>query len=168
MTQRHVRTRLAPPGAADDSRLCPQGGSVSAETGVARAYLAADHAGATPRRLRILLYDGAIRLCRQGLRALDAGEADLAADRLARAARIVRQLRRDLLGEDRGQRLGRFARLYEHITRRLIEAGFYRSREPLRETIALLSCSRGDWDELARSFDNAFDASPAAPACWVG
>lgn len=153
---------------AGQPRLCPYDGSVSTETGVARAYLATDHAGATPRRLRVLLYDGAIRLCRQGLRALDSGEAALAADRLARAARIVKQLRRDLRREGPGERPARFAHLYDEITRRLVKAGFYRSREPVSETIALLNCSRGDWDALARSLDKASEASPAASASWLG
>ena len=135
---------------------------------MARAYLATDHAGATPRRLRVLLYDGAIRLCRQGLRALDNGETALAADRLARAAGIVKQLRRDLRREGPDERPARFAHLYDEITRRLLEAGFYRSREPVSETIALLNCSRGDWDALARSLERASAAPPVTSASWIG
>jgi len=138
---------------------------VSPQVGVAGAYIATDRAGATPGRLRVLLYDGAIRLCRQGLLALDDGEVALAADRLARAGRIVEQLRRDLLAEARDRRLDRFARLYEQVAHRLVEAGFYKRREPLNETILLLNCRRHDWNALTRSLDGAQSPDPAA---WVG
>lgn len=157
-----------PPGAAGSCRACPRDGSVFTEGGVARAYLTTDRAGATPRRLRVLLYGGAIRLCRQGLEALDAGRGDLAADKLARAGRIVEQLRRDLPGGERDERLRHFDRLYEQVARRLVEAGFYQRREPLSETISLLNCSRSEWDALARSPAGAADASPAGSASWVG
>jgi len=166
MAQKHDDIPVWPVGTAGSYRLCPQDGRVWAETGVAGAYLATDHAGATPRRLSVLLYDGAIRLCRQGLRALDDGQADLAADRLARAAGIITQLRHHLAHDGHGEHLKRFAHVYDRVARRLVEAGFYRSREPLRETIALLSCSRSDWNALARSLGRASQASSSAS--WVG
>ena len=165
MEQRYERADLRAGGAF---RLCPRDGSVFTAAGAARAYLAADHAGATPQRLRSLLYDGAIRLCRQGIAALDDDDADLAADRLARARRIIEQLRRGLGAEDPGHRLGRFADLYEQVARRLSEAGFYRSRQPVSETISLLNCWRGDWNALARSLDDAGEPSASAGASWVG
>ena len=162
-----------PPGqgvTASRNKLCQRRDVASPEVGVAGAYIATDQAGATPRRLRVLLYDGAIRLCRQGLAALDDGEVALAADRLARAGRIVEQLRRDLLVDGRNRRLDRFARLYEQVARRLVEAGFYRRREPLNETILLLNCRRHDWNALTRSLDDGEPAGPAATnsASWVG
>jgi len=135
------------------------------EAGVVRAYLAADHAGATPRRLRVLLYDAAIRLCRQGLTALDEGAPHQAADKLARAERLVEQLRRDLLADGPD---GRFACLYEQVARRLAEAGFYRRREPVSETIRLLQCWRRDWDVLARSLDQPPETPAAMSESWVG
>ena len=106
MARKQTTVRRRYNAEAGGDRLCPCDGSVFTEMGVASAYMATDRAGATPRRLRVMLYDGAIRLCRQGLLALDGGEVTLAADRLARAGRIVEKLRRDLLAEGRTERLG--------------------------------------------------------------
>jgi len=170
MQHRHPTVPPKQGVAASRNKLWRRGDSALSQVGVAGAYIATDQAGATPRRLRLLLYDGAIRLCRQGLAALDDGEVALAADRLARAGRIVEQLRRDLLVDGRDRRLDRFARLYEQVARRLVEAGFYRRREPLNETILLLNCRRHDWNALTRSLDEGEPAGPAAadPESWVG
>ena len=151
--------------ATGGGRLCPGGGSVAGEAGVVRAYLATDHAGATPRRLRVLLYDAAIRLCRQSLTALDEGQPYRAADTLARAERLVEQLRRDLQADGPP---GRFATVYDQVARRLAEAGFYRRREPVSETIRLLRYWRRDWDMLARSLDQPPETPPARAESWVG
>ena len=165
MRRAHTTAGASQGLAAGGGRLCPRDGSVTGEAGVVRAYLATDHAGATPRRLRVLLYDAAIRLCRQGLAALDDGQPCQAADKLARAERLVEQLRRDLLADGPP---GRFATLYEQVARRLADAGFYRRREPVSETIRLLQCWRRDWDVLARSLDQTPETPPAASESWVG
>lgn len=157
--------RRGPPP-ADGARL--RDGSMLAAMGAAGVYLATDSAGATPRRLRMLLYDGAIRLCRQGLSALDDGQTALAAERLARAGRIVERLRRDLFGEGQSERLAHFARLYDQVARRLVEADFFRRREPVKETIDLLNRSREHWGAWARSLDDTPEVVGATLASWVG
>lgn len=168
MQQEQTTARLGRRGPEGAQRLWLRDGSALTATGAARAYLATDRAGATPRRLRMLLYDGAIRLCRQGLAALDEGQAALAADRLARAGRIVERLRRDLIGEDRCERPAHFSRLYEQVARRLVEADFFRRREPVSETIELLSCSREYWEAWSRSQDDTAEAAGAPSASWIG
>ena len=168
MQRKQTTARLGRRGPAEAERLWRRDGRALTATGAARAYLATDRAGATPRRLKMLLYDGAIRLCRQGLAALDEGQAAVGADRLARAGRIVERLRRDLIGEGRCEGLAHFARLYEQVARRLVEADFFRRREPVTETIALLNGSRGYWEAWSRSQDDAAEAAAAASASWVG
>jgi len=154
-------------------RLLESGGAPAGVwtcTGVALAYRAAQQAGATPPRLRVLLYDGAVRLCRQALAALDEGDADLAGDRLAKAQQSVRQLHGSI-PPDAGARDGRlFERLYEQVHRRLVEANFYRRRESVSETIALLDMRRFAWSRLADAQRQS--AAPAASGgcskSWIG
>lgn len=132
----------------------------------AEAYLATERVTAAPTRLREVLYDGVMDLCRQALAAQDAGRGELAGDRLARARRIVAQLAATLAPDARDERAEAFAELYQRAHRRLIEAGFYHRRRPVAETFSALAGSRGDWLTLVRS------AAPRAQAMqaghWVG
>ncbi len=100
----------------------------------AAAYLAAEIVTAAPHRLRIILCDGAIRLCREAIGALDAGEFTRAADLLGRARRIICELR----AAGRSSAWAHLAEAFEKVDRRLIEAEFYRRREAVREGIGLL------------------------------
>jgi flagellin-specific chaperone FliS len=168
MQRKHIAITPGRRGRPAKGGACLRDGSAFAATGAAGVYLATDRAGATPRRLRMLLYDGAIRLCRQGLSALDDGQTALAADRLARAGGIVERLRRDLFGEGQSERLAHFARLYDQVARRLVEADFFRRREPVKETIDLLNRSREHWGAWARSLDDTTEAADADLASWVG
>ena len=149
------------------ARLAGQTGRAAGETPVASAYLDTEMAGAAPQRLCILLYDGAISLCRQALAALDAGNAQLAADRLGRARTSVRHLQDSLHAPALSDERRMFAGLYRRVHTRLIEADFYRRREVVRETITLLSRQRGGWQRLANSLATAHATVPAERS-WVG
>ena len=153
-----------------DSRLCPTGGAFCRDTGVAWAYMSADIAGAGPQRLRMLLYDGAIRLSRQAMAALDDGDVELAADRLARARASIRRLRDSLHADEGRSDRQRFVELYRQVHHRLIEADFYRRREGINETISLLNCGRAAWSEFAQAHCRQTLSSPAEASSksWVG
>ena len=143
------------------------GQTTAGETPVASAYLDTEMAGAPPQRLCILLYDGAISLCRQALAALDAGNAQLAADRLGRARESVQHLQDSLSAPGLPDEHRTFADLYQRVHTRLIEADFYRRREVVRETITLLSRQRPDWQRLTDRLTTT-PCAPAAERSWVG
>lgn len=137
-------------------------------SGPAGAYLATEFATAPPRRLAELLYDGAIRLCRQAMEAFDADDPSLAARRLARAGEIVRQLQSYLRGET-----GRTEDLAEacgQVRRRLTEAGFYRSRQAIAETLSLLLGRRDAWGAFLAGGDEPTRCVQRARRVtdWVG
>ena len=113
--------------------------------GSAAAYLRAELATAAPHQLQVLLYDGAIRLCRQAVAALDDGDASAAADRLARVRAILRQLRGVLRCEAASALRQELSELYERTQQRLIEADYYRRREVVSEMISMLSYERPAW-----------------------
>ena len=143
-------------------RACPVGPADWSASGVASAYLAGEQAGASPQRLRMLLYDDMIRLCRQALASMDEGDVRLAAHRLAQAQRNLHQLRDCLRGRPDVPLAGQFLDLYNQTCRGLIDAGFYRRREPITETISLLSDYRAAWRQVARGLDRGADAPDAA------
>lgn len=146
------------------------GGAVLFSGGPAEAYRASEYLTATPPRLAELLYDAATGLCEQAVEALDAGELDSAADRLARARRLVGRLQRSL-GPDEGGggEMVRLRRFCQDVHARLIEADHYRRREAVIETISILAYERPGWLAAVRRADRA-DRLPARPAGagWIG
>lgn len=139
-------------------------------SGPAAAYLAAELATAPPRRLAELLYDGAIRLCRQAMDAFDADDIGLAAERLARARQIVRQLQTYLPADGAAPAAEDLAAAYRQVHRRLIEAGFYRSRQAIERTLSLLVGRRRAWDAFlsAAGGRGGRIAARASTADWIG
>ena len=147
--------------------LCPAGeqeGVLLSACGPAAAYLRTEIATATPRRIRQMLYDSAINLCRQAVEALDAGDLARAADRFDHARRVIRQLQNSLPAcRDR-----QFFALYEQVHRRLGEAEHYRCREIASETLSLLDGQRDLWQTLTATLPASGQADMHAPEEWVG
>ena len=133
-----------------NDRLCGRE-HFAASIGAASVYLATELATAAPERLAVLLYDGAIQMCRQALAALDCGDTQLAAGRLGRTMQTVRRLQTSLESGPATPRRQEFADLYEQVHSRLIEADFYRRREAVGESISMLSFQRPAWGEFTRT-----------------
>jgi len=135
----------------------------------AEAYQATERATAPPGRLAALLYDAAIRLCRQAIEAFDDDDLALAAERLVRARWTVRRLQTRLETGDGQPIAENLAGTYAEVHRRLIEADFYRSRRAIEQTISMLLERRDAWKTF---LDSA--ASPSARDSrrdvgqWVG
>ena len=135
----------------------------------AAAYRRGDYLTATPRRLAELLYDAAAGLCERALSALDEGQFELAADRLARARRIFRQIQ-GCLEPTSGRTARRLWGLCEDVHRRLLEADHYRRREALAETLLILAYQRPQLADLTPSGCQppaGHDARRALPD-WTG
>ena len=158
---------LAGQGHLPQRRVIPADGTLWAATGAASAYLTTEMETAAPRNLCMLLYDGAIRLCREALQALDEGDAEYAAERLAKARRTVHQLQ-DRAREGTATERQQFSELYERIYRRLVEADFYRRREVVCETLSLLGDRRTEWNRYAQTLGPCPAAAETASRTWIG
>jgi flagellar secretion chaperone FliS len=112
----------------------------------AEAYRATQRATAPPRRLAELLYDAAIRLCREALDAFDADDFTRAGERLTRAQEIVHQLQARLGGAPAAT-AGPLVDTCGQVRCRLVEAGFYRSRQAIEQTLAMLVERRSAWGQ---------------------
>ncbi len=129
----------------------------------AAVYRRTAAATAAPRWLRTRLHAGAIELCRSALHALDVGDVASAADRLARARRIIEDLRSGLGSTD--DEASRLAGLYKRVHGRLIEADYYRRREALVESITILRNARPSCRDTRAA---PADALPTTSRCWIG
>lgn len=133
-------------------------------TTAATAYQAAQAATATPRRLHVMMYDSAIDLCRRAVQALDDGDVDRAGERLARAGAVLGRLRGVLRTDVEPELARALSELYEQVQARLVEADFYRRREPLGQSITLLHYRRPAWTAFieALCLRGACQAGPSA------
>jgi flagellar protein FliS len=134
-------------------------------------YLKSQIMTASPERLQMMLFDGAIRFCEQARRAMDG--ADLAAvhDRLIRAQRIVMELATNLRRDVDPDLCDKLTGLYNYIYRLLVEANLSKETAKLDEAIELLGYQRETWALLIkklaeqRSSGDPGDArSPASTA----
>ncbi len=133
----------------------------------AEAYRATQRATAPPRRLAEVLYDAAIRLCREALDAFDADDFTLADERLTRAQEIVHQIQAHLGGSTRTATTGQLIDTCGQVHCRLVEAGFYRSRQAIEQTLTMLVERRSAWGrDLAPAAGR--EAGTSGPAGWIG
>ncbi|MEM6750014.1 MAG: flagellar export chaperone FliS [Planctomycetota bacterium] len=116
-------------------------------------YLKTKVLTASPQELRLMLFDGVLKFCRQGRAALDEGTFDRSYDNLIRAQKIVLELNTSLKTDLLPEVTSRLAALYTYIYRLLIEANIERQLKPLDEAIGLLEYERETWALLMERGD---------------
>ncbi len=115
-----------------------------------QAYRTTQVQTSSPAELILLLYDGAIKYCRQAEAHLDNGERELAHNALLRSQDIIDELAVSLdfsAGEEIAQGL---SQLYDYMGQRLVEANIHKDKAPITEVAAMLQELREAWAEAAR------------------
>ncbi|MGI6566591.1 MAG: flagellar export chaperone FliS [Firmicutes bacterium] len=115
-----------------------------------QAYRTTQVQTSSPAELILLLYDGAIKYCRQAEAHLDNGERELAHNALLRSQDIIDELAVSLdfsAGEEIAQGL---LQLYDYMGQRLVEANIHKDKAPITEVAAMLQELREAWAEAAR------------------
>lgn len=122
--------------------------------GSANPYLKTKVLTASPVELRMMLYEGAIRFCRQGRSALAAQDYQGSYDGLMRAQKIVLELSTSLRPEASPGLCQKLEALYTYIYKRLVEANVSHDVSVVDEVVELLEYERQTWqmlmDRLAR------------------
>lgn len=108
-------------------------------------YLKSQIMTASPERLQMLLYDGAIRFCEQARSAMQAHDVPVVHDRLLRAQRIILELSGGLRTEVNPELCGKLASLYNYVYRLLIDANLHKEVAKLDEALELLHYQRETW-----------------------
>jgi flagellar protein FliS len=117
----------------------------TAQTGT---YLQQAVLTATPGRLVVMLYDGALRFLFQAATAMREGANAQADDRIGRAEAIVNELM-ITLDMSHGEIPSRLQGIYAFCNRLMIEATLERNPDKLDTTHELLSELREAWAEIA-------------------
>ncbi len=102
---------------------------------------------ASPERILIMLYDGAIRFVRRGIEAIEAGDRQEKAVTIGKSMAIVSEFRNTLDHEIGGEVAANLDALYDFMVRELVRANVKDDAEPLRAVEGLLSQLRETWLE---------------------
>lgn len=104
---------------------------------------------ASPERLVVMLYDGAIRFLHQAAAAIRASDPVLAHDRLRRAEAIIDELNYTLDLDRGGEVADRLRAIYLFCRRRLLECNLRRDADGVVEVAKLLGELRESWERVA-------------------
>jgi flagellar protein FliS len=113
-----------------------------------QAYTASSVMTASPERLVVMLYDGAIRFLRQAATAMRASDLQQARNRLGRAEAIIDELNM-ALDMSQGELPEQLRAIYLFCKRYLIEATLRRDPDRIERVVSLLAELRESWDAIA-------------------
>lgn len=113
------------------------------------SYKAAHIETATPERLLVMLYDGAIKYLNLALQGLEKQDIEASHRNVLKAEAILLELMSVLDMEVGGELATQLFNLYDYMYRQLVQANLQRVPEPIREVIKLLEPLRVAWDEAA-------------------
>ncbi|MDW8051969.1 MAG: flagellar export chaperone FliS [Armatimonadota bacterium] len=108
---------------------------------------------ASPVRLIVMLYDGAIRFINEAAYAIRQRDYETKNAKIQRAQRILTELICSLDFEKGGEIARNLYRLYNYMYNQLIEANIEDSYERLEHVVNLLSELREAWDTIATQAD---------------
>jgi flagellar secretion chaperone FliS len=107
---------------------------------------------ATPEQILIMLYDGAIRFCRQAMQAMDEDRMVDKAEKISKAMAIVCEFANTLDHEVGGKIAEDLDALYGFIIKELSRANRENDRKALETVEDLLSGLRETWAEAAKIY----------------
>ncbi len=105
---------------------------------------------ASPTRLVIMLYEGAIRFCQIALDAMAAHDLPVQHENLLKAQRIVAELLGSLNREKGGEVADNLARLYTHMLEQLVVANLHDEPEAVKLVQSMLRDLWASWVEVER------------------
>jgi flagellar protein FliS len=122
---------------------------------------------ASPARLIVMLYDGAIRFINEAAYAMQQRDYETQNAKLQRAQKILAELISSLDFDKGGEIAENLFRLYTYMYNQLVEANINDSRDCLEHVVHLLSELREAWDTIATESETQV-ALPAAKVSLHG
>ncbi|MFH1071427.1 MAG: flagellar export chaperone FliS [Candidatus Glassbacteria bacterium] len=109
---------------------------------------------AKPEKLILMLYDGAIRFLREGIRFLDQGDIENSNHKLIRVQNILVELMSSLNFEKGGEIAVNLFRIYEFMHYTLVQANIKKEPEPVRRIADQLKTLRDSWAQALKNQEN--------------
>lgn len=103
---------------------------------------------ASPAKLTLMLYDGAVKFCNIALEAMEEGDIEKTHNNIIKVENIIVEFRATLdmkypVAKD-------FDVVYDYIYRRLVEANMKKDKEILEEVLEHIKSMRETWKEVMR------------------
>lgn len=103
---------------------------------------------ASPAKLTLMLYDGAVKFCNIALEGIEEGDIEKAHKNIIKAENIIVEFRATLdmkypVAKD-------FDVVYDYVYRRLVEANMKKDKEILEEALEHIKTMRETWKEVMR------------------
>jgi flagellar protein FliS len=117
---------------------------------------------APPEQILIMLYDGAIRFCRQAMLAMDSGDKKVRAEKISRTMAIICEFANSLDHQVGGEIATDLEALYAYMVRELTTANLKNNRSSLETVEALLVDLRETWGQAIEV--NRQETQPAVSA----
>jgi flagellar secretion chaperone FliS len=127
-----------------------------------RQYQQAQIETASPTRLVVLLYDGAIRFCSLALEAMQVRDIETQHINLLKAQRIVAELMGSLNREVGGEVAANLMMIYTHMLEQLVQANLQDKPHMVESVLTLLRDLRETWAEVDRVTMQSAGDSPSA------
>lgn len=141
---------FADPNTTDSNMALDNALRVSTAANRARnQYLQSQVETASPTRLVVMLYEGAIRFCHQGIEAMKSKRYEDKNYYLVKAQRIVSELLGSL-NREAGDVTGNLMRIYMYMLERLVDANVQDNPKHILEVIGMLEGLRESWIEVDR------------------
>lgn len=115
-----------------------------------RQYQQSQVETASPTRLVVLLYDGAIRFCARAMEAMQARDYQEQNTNLLKAQRIIGELMSSLNKETGGEVAANLLRVYTYVLEQLVEANLHDRADLIEGVLGLLRELRETWAEIDR------------------
>mgnify|MGYP000918299605 FL=1 len=115
---------------------------------VRNAYQTNQVTTASPKKLLIMLYDGAIKNLRLAELSLEEKNIENVNKYLKKAQDIITEFMTTLNFEDGGDVAGNLYQLYEYMNRRLVRANIDKDVEPIKEVRKYLEELRDTWMQI--------------------
>ncbi len=126
---------------------------------------------ASPEQLRLMLYDGAMKFCRQAQHATVQNDCEGMYHALLRAQKIVLELMNSLNHEVDPDLCDKMTALYSYIYRRLVDASLERDDQVIGECLNLIEYERQTWmmlmDKLQKIRAEGGDSVSEAKDQWA-
>ena len=103
---------------------------------------------ASPAKLTLMLYDGAVKFTNIAIEAIEAGDIEKAHNNIVKAQNIIVEFRSTL--DMKYQVAKDFDVVYDYIYRRLVEANMKKDKDILVEALKHIKTMRDTWREVMK------------------
>ena len=103
---------------------------------------------ASPAKLTLMLYDGAVKFCNIALEGFEENNIEKISNNLIKAEKIIVEFRATL--DMKYPVAKEFDTVYDYVYRRLVEANMKKDKEVLEEALRHIKTMRETWKEVMR------------------